>query len=67
MWRKQEYSSSQLSRAAMGTHVPYGITVLPATRQRRHSRTVQSCGLCVMDITRSCAKTTEPTEMLFGV
>ena len=32
------YSSSQSCHTATGTHMPYRITVLPATRQRWHSR-----------------------------
>jgi len=36
------YSSSQGCHTATGTHIPHGITVLPATRQRWHSHSYPS-------------------------
>jgi len=45
-----EYSSLQTRRTATGTHMPYGITVLPATRQRWHSCLCASQLRLVLDL-----------------
>jgi len=58
------YSSSQGCHTATRTHMPYGITVLPATRQRWHSRPYPSRRLYSIKRSRRDARLSWPSWLV---
>jgi len=64
-YQAEQYSSA-ISLTTTGTHMPYGITVLPATRQRWHSCPYTSRSWYSIKRTQRDARLSWPSWLLFS-